>query len=181
MQKKKIFVEIEIPPQIRKKLIQKTPQWSNLPVKWMKEDNLHVTLAFLGYVDESVLPEICAKVAEAAAKHESFDLEFEKITLGPDPNDPQMFWLEGNVSEELRLLNEDIEKALNIFRSTRKEFRPHITLGRIRALKWKALAQKPLVEDKTRLVFAVENVLVMESSADKGGALYNVLESCPLA
>lgn len=181
MQKKKIFVEIEVPPQVKRRLIQKMEQWKPLPVKWMKEANLHVTLAFLGYVDESMLPEICEKVAEAAAKHESFDLEFEKITLGPDPRDPQMFWLEGEISEELRLLNESIEKSLGIFRKERKEFRPHVTLGRIRTLKWDELPEKPVVEEKIRLAFSVEDVLVMESSQDKSGPLYNVLETCPLA
>ena len=180
MQKKKIFVEIEIPPQARKRLIQKIEQWKNLPVKWMKEANLHVTLAFLGYVDESVLPEICQKVASAAMRHESFDLEFEKITLGPNPEDPQMFWLEGSVSNELKALSESIEKELGIFRTEHKSFRPHITLGRIRTLKWDALKNKPLVEEKAKLVFSVENVLVMESSQEKGVAGYNVLESCPL-
>lgn len=180
MQKKKIFIEIEVPAQVKKRLMQKAVQWKDLPVKWMKEVNLHVTLAFLGYVDESMLPEICEKVAEAASKQEIFDLEFEKIALGPDPQDPQMFWLEGSASENLRQLNESIEKALNIFRREHKEFRPHVTLGRIRTLKWDELETKPIVDEKMHVVFSVENVLVMESSEEKGGALYSVLESCPL-
>lgn len=179
MQKKKIFIEIEVPSQAKKRLVRKMESWKFLPVKWMKEDNLHITLAFLGYVDESVLPEICAKVAEAVSEHESFDIEFEKIALGPDPHNPRMVWLEGKVSEELRFLNESVEKTLGIFSKERKEFRPHVALGRIRALKWDELPEKPEIDEKMHLTFSVDSVLVMESRG--GGAEYTPLEECPLS
>ncbi len=183
MHKKKIFIEIEIPAQVKKKLAQKIESWKNLPVKWVREKNLHMTVAFLGYVDESVLPGICQSVSDAVAAIDSFDIEFERISLGPDAKDPQMVWVSGKVSDELKNLIESVEDSLNMSRGQRKKFIPHITLGRVRAEKWKNLEEKPVIDEKVSLIVPVETVFVIESNPGviKGGPEYTALETCPLA
>ena len=179
MQKKKIFVEINVANSLKRRLAQITAKWTDLPIKWMKEENLHITAAFVGYVDESVLPEICEKVGDAVADFESFDLEFNSIELGPDPSDPRMVWLTGEPCPELGMLNEIIERALGMRPTAHKEFRPHITLGRIRAIKWAELAEKPEISEKIKVSMTVDSVSIMESKG--GGAEYVSLEECPLA
>ncbi|HEX8974776.1 MAG TPA: RNA 2',3'-cyclic phosphodiesterase [Patescibacteria group bacterium] len=179
MQKKKIFIEIAIPSQIGRRLSQKVAKWQDLPVKWIKENNLHLTVAFIGYVDESVLPDICARVSQAVQDMESFDIVLEKIELGPDPENPRMVWATGRASEQLKQLHERVEEALNMRPEHHKEFRPHLTLGRIRKLKWEKLAAKPVIEEKINLVVPIDTVSVMESRG--GGAEYVPLEECPLA
>lgn len=178
MQKKKIFIEINVPSQMRKRLIQIVSKWQNLPVKWLKSESLHITVAFVGYVDESVIPDICDKVNTAVAGFESFDLDFSKIELGPNENDPKMIWLTGEPNVELGMLNEHIERILGMRPTAHKEFRPHITLGKIRKLKWDEMENIPQIAEKIRLSMTVDSVAVMES---KGGAgEYTLLEECPL-
>jgi RNA 2',3'-cyclic 3'-phosphodiesterase len=179
MQKKKIFIEIEVPSQVKKRLIKKVSQWENMPVKWSKEESLHVTVAFVGFVDESVVPDICEKVSLACQQMESFDLDFDKIVLSPTPLDPRMVSLVGPASEQLKQLNGLVEEALDMHKQDRKEFRPHITLGRIRKLKWDELEEKPVIDEKYKTVVPVDSVQVMESKG--GGAEYVLLEECPLA
>jgi len=153
-------------------------QWENMPVKWSKEESLHITVAFVGYVDESVVPDICEKVCSACEKLESFDLDFDTIVLSPDPLDPRLVSFVGPASESLKLLNEAVEKALGMHKHDHKEFRPHITLGRIRKLKWDELEEKPMINEKYSAVVSVDSVMVMESKG--GGAEYIRLEECPL-
>ena len=179
MQKKKIFVEINVASSLKRRLLQITSKWSELPVKWMKEDNLHITVAFVGYVDESMIPEICERVGRATADFEAFDLEFNSIELGPDPVSPRMIWLTGKPCEQLGQLNEAVEAALGMRPQAHKEFRPHITLGRIRAIKWDELTEKPQICEKIRVAMTVDSVSIMESKG--GGAEYVSLEECPLA
>ena len=181
MQKRKIFIEIEVPNQVKKRLIEKTEKWKNLPVKWMRQENLHITLVFLGYVDESVMPDICLKVSEAAAKSESFDIYFDKIEIGPSLEKPQMVWFSGQTSEELKNLYESVEKELDIFQTGKKTFRPHITLGKIKKGKWESLKEAPVIDEKFKVSISVDNLLVMESGGEEGGEEYHVIESCPLA
>jgi 2'-5' RNA ligase len=179
MQKKKIFVEIEVPSNLKRRLTLKISDWSELPIKWMKEENFHITVAFVGYVDESMIPEICQKVNEAVENFEAFDLEFDRIELGPDPRDPKMVWLTGEPCVELGMLNEEVERALGMRPMAHKEFTPHITLGRIRKLKWDELAEKPEISEKMIVSMTVDSVSIMESKG--GGAEYVSLEECPLA
>jgi 2'-5' RNA ligase len=179
MQKKKIFVEIVVPNNLKRRLILKIADWSELPIKWMKEENFHITVAFVGYVDESMLPEICQKVRIAVENLESFDLEFDKIELGPDSLDPKVVRLSGQPCSELGILNEEVERALGMRPQTHKEFRPHITLGRIRKLKWDELGLKPLINEKMHVSMTVDSLSIMESKG--GGAEYVSLEECPLA
>ena len=178
MQKKKIFIEIAVPDQLRRRLVQKTAEWSEFPIKWLKEDNLHITVAFVGYVDESVIPDICRKINEAVNNFESFEIIFDKIEFGPDTENPKTVWLSGEPNSELGKLNEVVEQALNMRPQEHKEYRPHITLGRIRKLKWDELSEKPIINEKYNVTMTVDAVSVMESKG--GGAEYNVLEECLL-
>ena len=178
MQKKKIFIEIAIPKDLKKRLMQKTTQWSDLPVKWAKEENLHITLAFIGYVDESVIPEICQKVNQAVNNFESFEVVFNKIELGPDAENPRIVWLSGEPSFELGKLNQTVEKALDMRPQEHKEYRPHITLGKIRKLKWDELSEKPVIGEKITLAMTVDAVCVMENRDGETG--YETLEECML-
>jgi len=168
-----------VPGNLRRRLAQKIAEWSELPIKWMKEENFHITVAFVGYVDESMLPEICQKVRESVENFEAFDLEFDRIELGPDPNDPKMVQLTGEPNVELGMLNEQVERALGMRPEAHKEFRPHITLGRIRKLKWDELAEKPEISEKLNVSMTVDILSIMESKG--GGAEYVSLEECPLA
>lgn len=179
MQKKKIFIEIPIPAQVKKRLERYATKWADLPVKWLKEESLHITVTFVGYVDESVLPDICEKVCEAGGEIESFDLMFNEIIMSPDVTHPHMVAVVGEANDNLRQLNQLIEEALGINKHEHKQFRPHITLGRIRKLKWDELEVKPVIAEKINIIVSVDAVEIMESKG--GGAEYISLEQCPLS
>ena len=177
---RKIFISINLSPRTKKSLTRAISNWQDLPVKWVKEPNLHVTLSFLGHVNDSVIPEICKKVRETAAGHEMMDLEFTRIELAPTKDDPRMVWLLGEPSEELKILHEKIEQALNIFVTSKKTFRPHITLGKIRQKKWHSLPEAPVIEKVFPLLVTAESVDVMASEFEGDGMEYTTIESCPL-
>jgi 2'-5' RNA ligase len=179
MQKKKIFVEVTISDQIKRRISQKIAKWQTLPVKWTKENNFHLTIAFVGYVDESVIPDICENVAAAVENIDSFDIIFDKIELGPDAENARMVWLSGEPNEQLRFLNEEVEKSLGMFSQSHKIFSPHITLGKIRKNAWDAMLEKPIIEENVSIIVPIDSVDVMESKG--GGAEYQLLEECPLA
>lgn len=177
----KVFIGINLPPQVKKRLAQKIEPWVDLPVKWTSEDLFHITVSFIGYVDDEAVEKICQAVRKVAGETPMFDLMLEKITLGPDPSDPQLIWAIGEASEDLKLLQENIAKELDTFVASKKEFRPHITLGRIRKLKWEKLAAKPTIDVSVKFSIPAESVEVFESKLDGGKLTYFPLESCPLS
>lgn len=177
MKKRKIFIEIGVPEHLSKRLAQKVLEWKDLPVKWIRKENLHLTIAYVGYVGEEVLPELCQKVQDVAKKFESFEIVFDRIELSPVDNS-RLIQLSGVPSEELRVLNEEMEKALGMMPPKHKQFSPHITLGRIRRKKWDELQHKPIINEKFSAAMPIESVLVMESIGE--GAEYASVEECPL-
>jgi RNA 2',3'-cyclic 3'-phosphodiesterase len=178
--KRKIFININLLAKTKKSLVRATEEWQDLPVKWAKEPNLHITLEFLGHVLDDVIPEICIKVQEAVSDTEIFDMEFEKICLGPFEAEPRMIWLAGNASEELKNLREKIEKALDIFSGNKKSFCPHVTLGKIRQHKWQALEETPVIDKNFPLTITAESVDIMASEFEGDGMEYTIIQSCPL-
>jgi 2'-5' RNA ligase len=178
--KRKIFISINLPNRVKKRLLAATEKWQGLPVKWVKEGNLHVTLFFLGYIENEIVVEICQKLQKTISNEEIFDLPFDQIELAPAKEDPKMIWLSGKPSNELLALHQKIEKVLGIFASAKKSFRPHITLGRIRKSKWEALAEKPEISEKFPLLLSVESIDVMASDFSGDGQEYALIESCEL-
>lgn len=178
--KRKIFISINVPEKAKKRLVLAVEKWEDLPVKWTRETNLHVTLFFLGHIDDESTAKVCSAVQKIANLEDIFDLNMEKIELAPSANDPQMIWLTGKPSEELRKIHEKIEKELGTFKAKRKTFRPHVTLGRIRKHKWETLQEKPEISEIFPLVIPVDSIDIMASDFGDGQNEYTLIEACSL-
>lgn len=180
MRQRKLFIGVNLPEISKKRLSERMEKWQDLPVKWTRPDNLHITLLFLGYVDDEMVPEICRKTEAVSGLFDVFDIHFEKIILAPKKEDPKMFWLEGEKSDEMRELFDALKKELGIFSAQSKEFHPHVTLGKIRKEKWNALPEIPEIEEKMDFSMPVENIEVLESIEEHGKRKYISIQSCPL-
>jgi RNA 2',3'-cyclic 3'-phosphodiesterase len=183
--KHRIFIAVNLPEKIKKDLSLYSRKLPELPVRWTKPDNLHITLEFLGYVSPDEIREITKIVGETAARHSSFTIKLNKICYGPpDKMPPRMIWAEGEKSGELGALKEDLQQSLSSARSGgesgERAFKPHITLGRIRAWDFRKIEpeERPEVDEEINLNFNVESVEIMESQLKRGGPEYFALESC---
>lgn len=177
---RRIFIAIEIPEPVKKRLMQKTEKWADLPVRWGRVENLHITLAFLGYIDDEKIPGICYAISGAVKNLEPFEICLNKIIIGPSEDQPRMIWVAGEKSEELKVLTEEVEKSLGTFRREKKNFSPHATLGRIMKGKWLKLSEKPEINEKINFVIPVDKVEIFESVFKEGKRKYLLLESCSL-
>lgn len=184
----RIFISINLPENTKKKLLDYGKKWQNLPAIWTKEHNLHITLAFLGYVREENIPDILNKTKEAAEGKDGFEINLTKICYGP-PNKlpPRMVWAEGEKSKELAELQASLEKYLFSSQNMEKylpqkevkPFSPHITLARIKQMAFKSMEKEeiPEINEDIKLTFSVSSIEIMESELKKGGPSYTVLES----
>jgi 2'-5' RNA ligase len=177
---RKIFISINIPDRIKKRLSKAILSWQDLPIRWIKEENYHVTLSFLGHINDALIADICEKIRVATEEIDIFDMEFEQIELGPTSMDARVVWLVGKPDEALRSLHEKIEKALGIFVTGKKTFRPHVTLGKIRKHKWEALPSKPEIKRDFHILLPAESVDVMASDFMGSASAYTLIASNPL-
>lgn len=182
----RLFIAINLPEDIKSKLLNFREKWDFLPMRWTKKDSLHLTLIFIGYVTDEEMYEICQITRKVVQKFEPFFINFERILYGPPDRPGRMIWLEGKASQELSQIKKELENALisleklGSFRTERRPFSLHITLARIKMEKWSRLPEKPKIEEDFKASVAVNSIEVMESELKKDGAEYTVLESVPL-
>ncbi len=70
--RRRIFLAINLPENIKEELLSYKEKWPELPIKWTKKDNLHITLVFLGHISEQEVGETCTKLKEVASQYNSF-------------------------------------------------------------------------------------------------------------
>lgn len=186
MDKKRIFTAINLPKGVKSDLRGHQKNWSSLPVRWTPESNLHITLVFIGSVSQGKIENI-ARVCEAVGgKFCPFRLELKEIVLGPPGLSPRMFWVLAEKHPELIKLQKVLEKAMakkpeTGYKSQQKRnYLPHITLGRINQKEWKKLSKKPEIDQELDLSFHAESVELMESALKPTGAEYKPIRSFPL-
>lgn len=183
IKKHRVFIAINLPEEIKRELSKYQEKWPELPAKWIAKDNLHITLEFLGDLTEEELGEVCIIAKEVSKRHSSFSLNLDKVLYGPSKKlPPKMVWAEGEKSDDLLDLKEDLQEYLLekiAFKPEVRGFVPHITLARIKEWEWKKIEpeERPEVSDDIDLIFTVESIEVMESELRKGGPEYTVIES----
>ena len=79
----RIFIAINLPENIKQKLNLYQERLEEIPAKWTKKENLHITLVFLGNVAEAEIPEICKIVERVVQKNSPFFLILKSILYGP--------------------------------------------------------------------------------------------------
>jgi len=200
----RIFIAINLPKELKEKLCSYRNYWPEVPARWVKPENLHLTLVFLGYIKEKDLIKILEATEKTASEHKIFSIDFNKICYGPPQKSspltkessedylfkgnklPRLIWVEGNLNKNLIALRNDLEKKLedgNIsFLKENREFKPHITLARINTWEFKKLEpeERPEINEKIELKFEVKSIEVMESKLKRGGAEYAILKSAKL-
>lgn len=155
-------------------------------IRWTAEENLHVTVKFLGEVPDSILPEVCRVAREAARRVSPFEFGVSGVVSVP-PKSPQPRMLWASVSDpEQRIAGifRDLEEGLSAlgFGRDRRVFRPHVTLARIRRVadpqKLQESAQ-PWLETSFGQTRA-EALTVFGSDLAPDGPVYTPLASAPL-
>ena len=185
--RKRIFIAINLPENIKKELIKYQEQWLDLPVKWVKPDNLHITLVFIGSIRDEELSEVCKITKEAVSENSSFSINLNRICYAPPKKIPsRMIWAGGERIKELADLKDDLEKSLihtgMKFVSEDRNFKPHITLGRIRQWEWRQIEPEeiPEINEEISLNFPVNSIEIIESQLSPKGSKYTILESVKL-
>ncbi|MFA5878028.1 MAG: RNA 2',3'-cyclic phosphodiesterase [Candidatus Staskawiczbacteria bacterium] len=187
---RRIFIAINLPENVKEALAAYANKWPELPAKWTKPDNLHITAVFIGYISDEALIDVCNGIKEFIKGEEPFVIRLDKVCYGPPVSEgqvPRMVWAVADESQQFISLCDKLTKRIlslpNVaFRPDRKKNMPHITLARIREWEWRRieLDERPEVEDYIDLEIPVESIEVMESQLKRGGPEYTILESFEL-
>lgn len=182
------FIAIEIPEEIRKNIhasLDKVRRQTS-GVKWLEIPAMHLTLRFLGEVDEKLLEsEITPRLKAWAAGGNALQLKLEGVGIFPSVTKPRIFWagLNGQVME-LKRMQAALEKALEglPIHQEQKEFHPHLTLGRIKVPGAAKVWQK-ILEEYEKIDFGdflSKAAVLFKSELTRSGANYTKLKEFKL-
>ncbi len=138
MARMRTFIAVDLAPDVRGRVVglQHDLQEGGADVKWVEEENLHVSLLFLGEVDEREVYKVCRAVADVCARQDAFVLRVEGVGCFPNPRRPRVAY--AGISDgaaELTALHAALEPPLlelGCYRREERQFTPHVTLGRVR-------------------------------------------------
>ena len=150
-------------------------------VKWVPPANFHLTLLFLGEVEQLDVVQICRVVQTRSRGHAPFTFEIAGLGGFPNARRPKILWagITDGVNE-LRALHADLEEGLldlGCYRREEREYTPHLTLGRLtqedRAEAWAPVLAKHAGWQGG--ASPVDEVLVMASEMRRTGPEYSVM------
>lgn len=186
----RLFLAITPPPEILENVsavqAQARAQLSFRGLRWERPEKWHITLQFLGSLDESLVPSLCAALAEI--RHPPpFRAALAAPGAFPTMSRPRVLWLGlGGELAALHLLHGGIVGATSTFASgaeTRK-FTPHLTLARIpqplRTPEIKAIEAWSQSVQPPSASWIVQEFELWQSTLGSGGSSYTLVQSFPL-
>ncbi|MBW2030364.1 MAG: RNA 2',3'-cyclic phosphodiesterase [Deltaproteobacteria bacterium] len=183
------FLAFELPPDIRGVLerVSAEVRKSDLDIRWVRVENIHLTVIFMGSIDQGRISHMEQDIGRVCARTRAFEISVKGVGFFPDMRRPRVVWLglDGEL-ERLSRFRDDLQRPLARFgiKEEKRPFRPHLTLGRFRK---RGSQQRARLEEIVRKYgnlksppCSVEELVLFKSDLKPTGAEYTKLASWPL-
>lgn len=176
------FIAVEIDLQTKQKIsnLVSSLEKSNADVKWITKEQMHLTLKFLGNVEQSKIQEISNVLKSIADNFKPFSISLSNIGGFPNLDHPRVIWVAinknagilKNIAEKI-----DLELEKSGLKKDSREFKSHLTLGRVRSSKNMAALIKLIKETafSSENDFNITKLILFRSALTPKGATYTVL------
>ncbi len=181
------FIAVALPDSLKESLREVQERFKKVggKVGWVRPAGMHVTLKFLGDVEEGMIPEIGGCMGRALGGRKAFTIGFSGAGVFPDLRRPRVLWVAAQEgAEELGEMAAALDPLLSEigFDREKRPFRPHMTLGRIKVLgdreRLAALIAEHRETDVGRMT--ANAVRLVESRLRPDGAIYTTRFSVDL-
>ena len=187
MAKIRAFIACDIPEGLLKKTsdIQDKLKGLDAEVGWTKVSSIHLTIRFLGEIEDGLVDKVDTVIKEASKGQPPFDISITGSGVFPNLKNPRVIWLGIDDGAKgltnLQRALEDGLKALG-FEPEEREFRPHLTLGRVKGAKGKERLSSAVsgLKDIEIGSFTVDRVILYKSELKPTGAVYTKLKEIKL-
>ncbi len=180
----RLFWAIELPQDLRKKLGKVREKIKFKSAKWVEQENIHLTLKFLGSTPEEKVEEIRSEVEKICRNHQPFQISLSTFGAFPSNKKARVLWFGvAQGADKAICLAKDIEKAMAKlgFEEERKPYHPHITLARLKFL-------EQIDEERLKLLaqnfegsqVEVKEITLFQSQLTPKGPIYTPLSRIAL-
>jgi 2'-5' RNA ligase len=151
-------------------------------LQWVRPDSVHLTLKFLGAIEQSQVGIIVQALESVTREHVPFSVDVKGFGVFPDLRSPRVLWmgLSGSIDRLIRLAG-SIDAALIPFgfQAERKPYSPHLTMARVKEQSHaigEALAESGVMRECACLgILSIQSVALMQSVPSPSGSIYSCL------
>jgi len=182
------FLAFELPLEI-KEIVNRVSgevRKSSLDVKWVKPDNIHLTVVFLGNIHRDDINALGDEVQKVCLDYGPFNISLKGMGSFPNRRNPRVLWLglDGDL-DRMSHFRDALQKGLNPFgiKEEKRKFNPHLTLGRFRKNSKRTYHLDKLIlkyEDLDSPVCPLNELVLFKSELKPRGAEYTKLKAWPL-
>lgn len=183
----RLFIAIDLLPEIKGEISDfcKKFQKNNYPgIKWVEKENLHITLLFLGDTSEDDKRLLIERLKEIADEFQPFQLRIENKGFFPNSREPRVVWLgitdtEKNLLRIYSKMTESFEFLKNKSFKENKSFIPHLTVARIKNIKYEILKKfvdSFILSQLKSTDFLVDGLTLFKSTLTRNGAVYEIIK-----
>lgn len=174
------FLAFELPAGIKKTVarISGEVQHSGLDARWVKPENIHLTVVFMGTIKTENIGSLGEEVQKVCSGYGSFDIALKGMGCFPSRQRPRVLWigLDGNLGR-MSQFRDDLQRSLKAFgiKEERRRFKPHLTLGRFRSTRKTGSELEEILKAYEVLQSPFESLselFLFKSELKPGGAVY---------
>jgi 2'-5' RNA ligase len=183
------FLAFELPKGIKSRVVRMSEDLrrSAMNVRWINTDNIHLTMVFLGNIQEQDIPAIHLAVEKVCIRYAPFHVALTGLGAFPNAGRPRVVWLglRGD-TEKMSYFKKALQKHLRPFgvKEEKRAFRPHLTLGRFKSPGHVDSQLDNFInayKDLSSPTCTLTDLVLFRSDLNPGGAIYTKLRSWPLS
>ena len=179
----RIFLSIPVPSEVKsiKQMLTSTCENERVEIRWVKHNNLHLTVQFLGSVSDDIVTQIGIEVENVVSSIKPFTLTVSETGCFPNTFKPSILYLGvgGNIKALKALIVKINDKISQIgFKKDLESFTPHITIAKINyPQKFNPDLSIFLNSTYDQIKFSVDKVQLSESKTLPEGVVYKTLNT----
>jgi len=179
--KSRLFIGFDLSKPLKKRISSLIKSLKNKwpDLKYVQENNIHLTLIFLGQISDQDLWQTIKIIQEIAGNFNPFFIESREVNPFPTCKNPKIVSLNIKENKILSDLKEKITRQLvyqNITKQENRLFKPHISLARIR----KSNTKLDLKNYHSNFKEKINKIDIFASQLTKEGPIYNIIQSIKL-
>jgi len=178
------FIAITCPDELKKGILEIQKSINRFGrMKLVEPENIHLTLKFLGNVDDNKLNKL-VNTLNFISENEKFRISLRGIGAFPSPGYVRVIWVGVDKgSDKIRIIQKGIDKELSSHGFKKdKRFHSHFTLARVRSIDKQQIRR--FLQDNATLElgsFGVTEINMMESKLSSRGPIYSITHSFKLS
>lgn len=175
----RLFVAVPLPVILKATLVELIKDYAQHGVRFVPENNLHLTLHFIGNIADEAVNGITEILAQVASHNYAFRLTFQEVAPGPTLRSPRLIWARFQEHPAFAQLATDLCTSLDAAPGAHGKFIPHITLARINR-DYRKTSVLPTVRDARVPDFPVTGFALWQSELQSPHPIYSVLQEFSL-